>query len=312
MRDTIHRANKQEGNPVSYSDIAGKILNIDSLEEKAAEAILAPLLESNGSEKGAKEALKAAKERLKANGAGMAKNFLPDTTFSVVDIETTGGRAPQHRVTELAAVKLQDGEIVDEYHQLVNPGREIPWSVVRLTGITDAMLVDQPELTEVLPSFLDFLGDSASYAISLFVLSLAMKWRTGAAMVKGVSMGLFGLWVVGATIWSFIVTGKPSAVIMGSIGMLALIANVFSAFLLYRFREGDANMRSVWLCSRNDAISNIAVMIAASGVFYTGQNWPDLLVAIIMAGLALFASFQVIRHARQEWRQTNDQGSTIT
>ena len=164
MRDTSHRANKQEGNPVSYSDIAGKILNIDSLEEKAAEAILAPLLESNGSEKGAKEALKAAKERLKANGAGMAKNFLPDTTFSVVDIETTGGRAPQHRVTELAAVKLQDGEIVDEYHQLVNPGREIPWSVVRLTGITDAMLVDQPELTEVLPSFLDFLGDSVFIA----------------------------------------------------------------------------------------------------------------------------------------------------
>ncbi|MGY9004725.1 MAG: cation transporter [Alphaproteobacteria bacterium] len=159
---------------------------------------------------------------------------------------------------------------------------------------------------------LDFLGDSASYAISLFVLSLAMRWRTGAAMVKGVSMGLFGLWVVGATVWSFIVTGKPSAVIMGSIGMLALIANVFSAFLLYRFREGDANMRSVWLCSRNDAISNIAVMIAASGVFYTGQNWPDLLVAIIMAGLALFASFQVIRHATQEWRQTKDQGSTIT
>lgn len=154
MIDTIHRANKQEGNPVSYSELAGIILNIEGVEEEAAEAIFGPLLESpNGTEKDAKE-------RFKVNSALLAKNFLPDTTFSVVDIETTGGRPPQHRVTELAAVKLLDGEIVDEYHQLVNPGREIPWSVVRLTGITDAMLVDQPELTEVLPSFIDFLGDS--------------------------------------------------------------------------------------------------------------------------------------------------------
>lgn len=149
---------------------------------------------------------------------------------------------------------------------------------------------------------LDFLGDSASYAISLFVLGMGLRWRTGAAMAKGIAMGLFGLWVVGATAWSLIVSGTPSALVMGSVGMLALVANVFSAFLLYRYREGDANMRSVWLCSRNDAISNLAVVAAASGVFYTGHNWPDLFVAAVMASLALYASVQVIRHAAAEWR----------
>jgi Co/Zn/Cd efflux system component len=151
---------------------------------------------------------------------------------------------------------------------------------------------------------LDFLGDSANYAISLFVLGMTMRWRTGAALSKGIAMGLFGLWVIGATIWSLVYKGQPVALIMGSVGSLALIANVVSAFLLYRYRAGDANMRSVWLCSRNDAIGNLAVVVAASGVFATGSNWPDLLVAAIMAGLALFASIKVIAHAAREWRLT--------
>jgi Co/Zn/Cd efflux system component len=116
-------------------------------------------------------------------------------------------------------------------------------------------------------------------------------------------MGVFGLWVIGATVWSLIYEGRPSAVVMGSVGILALAANVVSAYLLYRFREGDANMRSVWLCSRNDAIGNLAVVAAASGVFATGSNWPDLGVAAIMAGLALFASARVLAHAAREWRE---------
>jgi Co/Zn/Cd efflux system component len=150
---------------------------------------------------------------------------------------------------------------------------------------------------------LDFLGDSANYAISLFVLGMGARWRTGAAVIKGAAMGFFGLWVIGATVWSLIYEGRPSAVVMGSVGILALAANVVSAYLLYRFREGDANMRSVWLCSRNDAIGNLAVVAAASGVFATGSNWPDLGVAAIMAGLALFASARVLAHAAQEWRE---------
>jgi Co/Zn/Cd efflux system component len=149
---------------------------------------------------------------------------------------------------------------------------------------------------------LDFLGDSANYAISLFVLGLGARWRSGAALLKGIAMGVFGLWVIAATVWSLIFEGHPSALVMGSVGMLAFAANLVSAFLLYRYREGDANMRSVWLCTRNDVIGNLAVVAAASGVFATGGNWPDLAVAAIMAGLALYASAKVISHATEEWR----------
>lgn len=148
---------------------------------------------------------------------------------------------------------------------------------------------------------LDFLGDSLTYGISLAVLAMSLRWRAGAALVKGAAMGLFGLWVIGNTAYHALVPGVPSAPIMGAIGVAALIANVTSAALLYRHRQGDANMRSVWLCSRNDAVSNIAVIIAASGVWATATGWPDLIVGAIMATLALTSSYQVIRQARAEW-----------
>ncbi|MQA66916.1 MAG: cation transporter [Alphaproteobacteria bacterium] len=148
----------------------------------------------------------------------------------------------------------------------------------------------------------DFLGDSASYAISLFVLGRAPRWRTASAGLKGLAMAGFGLWVIGATVWSLLSRGVPDPVVMGSVGALALVVNVFCAVLLFRFRGGDANMRSVWLCSRNDAIGNIAVMAAASGVFATGTAWPDLAVAAVMASLALYASVLVLAHVAREWR----------
>jgi DNA polymerase-3 subunit epsilon len=158
MRHIIHRAIKQEGKPVSYSNLARKILKADGLSEDAAKAILAPLLESNP------HFSQDDKGRWKAIDPALKSRFLPDVTYSVVDIETTGGRPPQHRITELAAVKVRDGKVIDEFHHLVNPGRVIPWSVVRLTGITDAMVLDQPELTEVLPTFLDFLDGTVFVA----------------------------------------------------------------------------------------------------------------------------------------------------
>lgn len=148
---------------------------------------------------------------------------------------------------------------------------------------------------------LDFLGDSLTYGISLAVLAMSLRWRAGAALLKGASMGLFGLWVIGTSAYHVLYPGLPSAPIMGGIGFAALIANVTSAVLLYRHRQGDANMRSVWLCSRNDAISNIAVIIAASGVWATATGWPDLIVGGIMAALALSSSYQVIRQAKAEW-----------
>ena len=147
---------------------------------------------------------------------------------------------------------------------------------------------------------LDFLGDSATYLITLIVLSMSLRWRAGAALLKGASMAAFGIWVIGYSIYHVIYPGLPSAPIMGSVGFLALVANAVSALLLYRHRSGDSNMRSVWLCSRNDAISNVAVIIAASGVWATSTGWPDLFVGGIMAVLALSSSYQVIRQARGE------------
>lgn len=149
---------------------------------------------------------------------------------------------------------------------------------------------------------LDFLGDSANYIISLVVLGMAARARTGAAMVKGIAMTGFGLWVVGVTVWHLLRGGVPDFAVMGTIGGLALVVNVVCAAVLFRFRGGDANRRSVWLCSRNDAIGNIAVVLAASGVFATQTRWPDLAVAAVMASLALYAGVQVIRHAAAEWR----------
>jgi Co/Zn/Cd efflux system component len=151
---------------------------------------------------------------------------------------------------------------------------------------------------------LDFLGDSANYLLTLMVLSMSMRWRSGAALVKGITMGSFGLWVVGQACWNYYYGTLPGAFVMGSVGFVALAANLASAALLYAFRSGTANMRSVWLCSRNDAVGNVAVMLAAGGVFSLGSAWPDLLVALVMAGLALSSSVTIIRQAAGEMRES--------
>lgn len=151
---------------------------------------------------------------------------------------------------------------------------------------------------------LDFLGDAANYAISLGVVGMALVWRARAALLKGVTMLAFGSWVAGVTLWGMWNGQTPAAEVMGVIGFMALIANVVTAIMLFRFRNGDANMRSVWICSRNDAIGNLAVMIAALGVFGTGTRWPDLAVAAIMAGLALQGGWIIVQQARAELKST--------
>ena len=149
----------------------------------------------------------------------------------------------------------------------------------------------------------DFAGDAANYGISLAVLSLGVAWRARAALVKGVSMAVFGLIVTGKAGWVALAGGTPEPLTMGVIAVLALVANLAAAGLLYAYRDGDANMRSVWLCSRNDAIGNLFVLAAAGGVFGTGQGWPDVVVALVMAGLALSSGVTVIRQARTELAQ---------
>jgi Co/Zn/Cd efflux system component len=150
---------------------------------------------------------------------------------------------------------------------------------------------------------LDFFADSANYAISLLVIGMALKYRAMAALAKGLTMALFGLWVIGSTLWYIAHGGLPDALTMGAIGLAALIANVAVAFMLWSYRNGDSNMRSVWICSRNDAIGNVAVLLAALGVFGTGTPWPDSIVATVMALLALQGAANVIALARAELKQ---------
>lgn len=147
---------------------------------------------------------------------------------------------------------------------------------------------------------LDFFADAANYGISLLVLGWGVKWRAGAALFKGVAMALVGFWVFGMAVYHVQSGNVPQSEVMGIVGVLALIANLSCAWLLYKYRSGDSNMRSVWLCSRNDAIANIAVLVAASGVWATGSGWPDVVVGAIIATLALSSAIQIIRQARIE------------
>ena len=146
----------------------------------------------------------------------------------------------------------------------------------------------------------DFLGDAANYGLSLSVLGLAAQWRSRTALLKGLSMFGFGLWVIGLTLYHAVSGTLPRAEVMGAVGVLALLANVGVAVLLYAYRHGDANMRAVWLCTRNDAIGNLAVLAAALGVYLGQAGWPDLVVAALMASLALRSGWTVIRASSAE------------
>jgi Co/Zn/Cd efflux system component len=150
---------------------------------------------------------------------------------------------------------------------------------------------------------LDFLGDATTYGISLAVLGTSIQIRARAAILKALSLTAMALWVLGSTGYHVIVLGIPRAEIMGAIGILALAANVASVLILMRYKDGDANVRSVWLCSRNDAIGNVVVMVAALAVWGTATKWPDLLVAAIMAGLFLTSSIQILRQSFREIRE---------
>lgn len=158
----------------------------------------------------------------------------------------------------------------------------------------------------LLADSLDFLGDAGNYGISLFVLGMALHWRARASLVKAASMAAFGAWVAVTTVSHAMVGTVPEAPVMGLVGALALAANFGVALLLYRWRNGDSNMRSVWICTRNDAIGNLAVLAAALGVFGSGSGWPDYLVAAIMSGLALVGAFQVTRAALAELRHARE------
>ncbi|WP_417688448.1 cation transporter [Roseibium sp.] len=151
---------------------------------------------------------------------------------------------------------------------------------------------------------LDFFGDAVTYGISLAVIGASLRVRASAALAKGISLLLMGLWVAGSTGYQLLVLGVPQAGVMGAVGFLALLVNLVSVLVLMRYKDGDANVRSVWLCSRNDAIGNVAVMLAALGVWGSQTAWPDLIVAALMAGLFLSSAVQILRQALGEFRHS--------
>jgi Co/Zn/Cd efflux system component len=159
---------------------------------------------------------------------------------------------------------------------------------------------------------LDFLADAANYAVSLFVVTSVLRVRARAALAKGASMGLLGLWVLGHTAWQLWHGVVPRAEVMGVVGALALASNLFVLWLLVSFRRGDANMRSVWICSRNDSIANVAVLLAASGVLATRTAWPDAAVAVGIAALSLSGAWQIVRSALRELAEAEAGGRQPT
>ena len=154
---------------------------------------------------------------------------------------------------------------------------------------------------------LDFLGDAGNYAISLFVVGMALRYRATAALAKAATMGLFGTWVLAVAMWHAWHGTLPQAFTMGAVGFAALVANAASFGLLWAHRGGDANMQSAWICTRNDVLGNLAVLLAAAGVFGSGTGWPDVFVAVVMAALALQGATVVARQALEELRRARHQ-----
>jgi len=188
----------------------------------------------------------------------------------------------------------------------LTPGfRRALWAVIAINGTMFLVEVTAGALAgsrALQADALDFLGDTATYAMSLFVLGMSLRTRATAALLKGLSLAVMGSWVLGSTVYQILVLGLPRAEVMGAVGLLALAANLGSVLLLLRYRDGDANVRSVWLCSRNDAIGNGAVLLAALGVWLSGTAWPDLMVAAVMAALFLWSALQIVRQALDERR----------
>lgn len=174
------------------------------------------------------------------------------------------------------------------------------WLVISLNGLMFLVEVGGGLFAAsqaLLADALDFLGDTLTYSITLLVIGMPLKWRAKAALFKGLSLGVMGLWVIGSTAYHVFVLEVPRADVMGAIAFAALAANLSSVLLLRNYRNGDSNVRSVWLCSRNDAIGNIAVLLAAGSVWATATAWPDLMVAGLMASLFLWSSIQIVRQA---------------
>jgi Co/Zn/Cd efflux system component len=209
------------------------------------------------------------------------------------------GRAARVYIRAMSASCCHDCHEDDP--QRGNPAyRRVLWMVLAINAVMFAVEIGAglaAGSASLQADALDFLGDAGNYAISLFVVGMALRYRAMAALAKGSTMAVFGLWVLAIVGWHAWHGTLPQALTMGAVGLTALAANAASFGLLWSHRGGDANMRSAWICTRNDVLGNLAVLLAALGVFGTGTGWPDVVVAAIMASLALQGALIVIQHA---------------
>lgn len=191
----------------------------------------------------------------------------------------------------------QQGNVTDQRY------RKILWIILLLNAgmfMVEVIASWYSGSVSLLADAVDFFADAFNYAISLYVLDKALATRAKASLIKGGSMGLFGLLVIGNSVYQATIGAVPQAEVMGVIGLLALLVNISSAWMLYRFRKGDSNRESVWLCSRNDAIGNVLVMLAAVAVAFTQSHWPDIIVAFVIATLFLRSAWRIYRSAIAE------------
>lgn len=151
---------------------------------------------------------------------------------------------------------------------------------------------------------LDFLGDGSISLLGLIALAWSARARARVALTQGLFLGALGIGVIAFAIWRALHATVPEAELMGGIGVVALAVNITAALVLARFREGDANLQAIWLFSRNDAIANIVVIVAAGLVAWTGSAWPDLVVAGVIALLFLHSAYEIVRSARSELSPT--------
>ena len=260
----------------------------------------------------------AAKIEKATRGVGV-EDVKVSTATQIMTLRTQPGRLAEveRAVTEIgyqldrldaprASEASDDDELPKDLSHITPAYKRALWIVVALNvgyGLVEIVGGFLAGSQALKADALDFLGDGLITFLGLLAIGWSLLWRARSALIQGLFLGLLGLGVVASTIYRMIVQLPPEAELMGLFGIVALVVNVLAAAVLIPHRTGDANVRAVWLFSRNDAIGNAAVVVAAGLVTWTGTVWPDLVVALVIAGLFLHSSWSIIRDARADLRE---------